>query len=1471
MVNTYHEKALKASSSKRAESPTNDADNDGNENGSSSDSEGLNYGGFTEEMNALRSMINKQVGKAIKNVMPYYISQTTDNLKKVIKRELEEFKKSGIINDYRNDMATYRDFTACDVPKFDGALDPIASTRWLAAVEGAFRTSNCKEKNNVNFASNFLRDSAKMWWEGKFYEKGEEWSVNEMCKKFNDLIRYCPEYHGNEKLKVERFQRMLRDDIREVISPFKCTTLDDLLSRARVRDADLLRKKNKEAKETKRKIEFGDRDAKKPKHNQGRKSGGTQIKTPCKKCHKTHLGVCRANLPGCYKCGALNHMSKDCKKPMILCYNCNQLGHKSNEGPNPKTIEAKPLKSINEEKVEKAGIPNQTARVYMMATKEDKVVRDVVTANKLLFPLEVEIAGNEIVVVSKVYRDVEIEIDDIVFKINLIPIVLGAFYIVIGMDWLDRKGEFKLCSMMKARKYLSHGCQAFMAHVVDTSSEKKSVKEVLVVNEFLDVFPEDLSGIPPERQQEGITKATIREVFGNDTKNKEKERLYAKFSKCEFWLQEIQFLGHVINSEGIKVDPAKIEAMMNWQTPKDVGEIQSFLGLAGYYRRFIQDFSKIASSLTKLTKKNTPFVWGEEQEEAFVTLRRRLCETLILVLPEGTKDMVVYSDASYSGLGCVLMQRGKVIAYASRQLKKHEENYPTHDLEFAVVVFALKIWRHFLYGVKFIIYTDHRSLQYFLEKKDPNMRQRRWLDLLKYYDCEIRYHPGKANVVADALSRKEREKLTRINSLRMIITSDLFDRIKAAQLEALKEENREGGRIASYIPYLEEDNRGIKTRQGRIYIPFRSNVKELLLEEAHKSKYSIHSGATKMYLDLKRNYWWPGMKRDCVKYVEKCLTCLKVKAEHQKPYGKIQPLEIPVWKWEKITMDFVTKLPRTTKKHDAIWVIVDRLTKSAHFIPIREGMPVHKLAKIYVNKIVARHGVPVSIVSDRDGRFTSNFWRDFQEELGNWDDHLPLVEFAYNNSYHASIKIPPYEMLYGRKCRTPVCWDEVGSKELASTDVVLVTTKKIETIRERLKEAQDRKCLAEESSVITLDEVEINLESTFQEEPITILGRKSRQLRNKEIPLVKVEWKHRKGSSGVEKGSAGVRIVSLLSIDGPSANLISIPPYGQLEEATKASQPSKESPPGNLTNSAGVLYQGTNTAYPINVYGVLGDQYSRFKRGVTVHVSKNNKLGNTRKDAGFWTEVLQYMESKTKLYGRRTYNMVNGNWKTVCPNVVWFCGVYGNVMRRAQESGSGDEDYYNMALLDYEAETRVPFKLRHCWEVLKASPKWMNTEVPNILAKSWEGSDKRYKTSGSSSFNTESEEASININVDVGDDEENEVQEIRRLIGRDKTKGSMKKKGQRSSGSSSTNDEAFARLMVSELAMHNNRAIKMQKEERLAFLEIKRREVECRERELANQEYRQRQKDIRFYLQPYDHLTGDALTHMETPRAEIKR
>ncbi|GJY66570.1 putative reverse transcriptase domain-containing protein [Tanacetum coccineum] len=237
-----------------------------------------------------------------------------------------------------------------------------------------------------------------------------------------------------------------------------------------------------------------------------------------------------------------------------------------------------------------------------------------------------------------------------------------------------------------------------------------------------------------------------------------KEKLYAKFSKCDFWIRIVQFLGHLIDSQGLHVDPAMIEAVKNWTYPTTPTEIRQFLGLAGYYRRFIKDFSKIAKSLTELTQKNKKYIWGEDQESAFQILKQKLCEAPILALPKGNDDFVVYCDASHQGLGAVLMQREKVIAYASRQLKPNEENYTTHDLELGAVVFAFKIWRHYLYGTKCTVFTDHKSLQHILNQKELNMRQHRWLELLADYDCEIRYHPGKANVVADALSRKERIK-----------------------------------------------------------------------------------------------------------------------------------------------------------------------------------------------------------------------------------------------------------------------------------------------------------------------------------------------------------------------------------------------------------------------------------------------------------------------------------------------------------------------------------------------------------------------------------------------------------------------------------------------------------------------------------------------------------------------------------------
>nr|GFB98084.1 putative reverse transcriptase domain-containing protein [Tanacetum cinerariifolium] len=265
------------------------------------------------------------------------------------------------------------------------------------------------------------------------------------------------------------------------------------------------------------------------------------------------------------------------------------------------------------------------------------------------------------------------------------------------------------------------------------------------------------------------------------------------------------------------------------------------------------------------------------------------------------------------------------------------------------------------------------------------MRQRRWLELLSDYDCEIRYHPRKANVVADALSRKEREPPLRIRALVMTIGLDLPRKILNAQTKARKLENIKKEDVGGMLVENSRDPEKVRTEKlepradgalclnGRSWLPCYRDLRTVIMNESYKSKYSIHPGSDKMYQDMKKLYWWPNMKADIATYVSKCLTCAKVKAEHQKPLGLLVQPKISEWKWDNITMDFVIKLPKSSQGYETIWVIVDRLTKSPIFTPIRETDPMDKLARIYLKEVVTRHVIPVSIISDRDPRFASNF------------------------------------------------------------------------------------------------------------------------------------------------------------------------------------------------------------------------------------------------------------------------------------------------------------------------------------------------------------------------------------------------------------------------------------------------------------------------------------------------------------------
>jgi ribonuclease HI len=328
-------------------------------------------------------------------------------------------------------------------------------------------------------------------------------------------------------------------------------------------------------------------------------------------------------------------------------------------------------------------------------------------------------------------------------------------------------------------------------------------------------------------------------------------------------------------------------------------------------------------------------------------------------MPDLQKGFDIYCDVCRQGLGCVLMQEGHVIAYASHQLQKHELNYPTHDLELVAVVHALKIWRHYIMGTKCQVYTDHKSLKYIFTQKDLNHRQHRWLELIKDHDLEIHYHPGKANLVADALSQKEHIHTTIVAQLTDELVED-FEKLNLGivahtegitiEVEPTLEQEIRKGQIGDVKiqeirdliiegrgPDFTEDEQGTIWFKNMICVPEIDNIRETILKEAHDSTYSIHPGSTKMYQSLKQKYWWYGLKRDVAAHVAECDVCRRVKAEHQRPAGLLHPLKIPKWKWEEIGMDFIVCLPRTSARYDSIWVIVDKLTKVSHFILVRSN------------------------------------------------------------------------------------------------------------------------------------------------------------------------------------------------------------------------------------------------------------------------------------------------------------------------------------------------------------------------------------------------------------------------------------------------------------------------------------------------------------------------------------------------------
>ena len=443
-----------------------------------------------------------------------------------------------------------------------------------------------------------------------------------------------------------------------------------------------------------------------------------------------------------------------------------------------------------------------------------------------------------------------------------------------------------------------------------------------------------------------------------------KEKLYANLKKCTFCTDKLVFLGFVVSSKGIEVDEEKIKAIQEWPTLSSVNNFSSFHELTSFYRRFVKDFSTIAAPLTEVIKKNVTFKWGEEQENAFQLIKHKLTHAPLLALPNFSKMFEIECDASGVGIGVVLMQEGRPLAYFSEKLSGAALNYPTYDKELYALVRVLGTWQHYLWPKEFVIRTDHESLKHLKSQHKLNKRHARWVEFIETFPYVIRYKQGKENVVVDALSR------------RYALISSLD--AKFLDFEHIKEfyyDDHDFGEMYSACEKSAEGkfykHEGFLFRENKLCVP-NCSMRDLLVRESHGGGLMGHFGVAKTLAILQEHFYWPHMKRDVERICGRCVTCRQAKSRVQ-PNGLYTPLPIPSSPWIDISMDFVLGLPRSRRGRDSIFVVVDRFSKMAHFIPCHKTDDASHVADLFFREIVRLHGMPRTIVSDRDAKFLSYF------------------------------------------------------------------------------------------------------------------------------------------------------------------------------------------------------------------------------------------------------------------------------------------------------------------------------------------------------------------------------------------------------------------------------------------------------------------------------------------------------------------
>ncbi|KAA3466152.1 Retrotransposable element Tf2 [Gossypium australe] len=950
-----------------------------------------------------------------------------DALSQAMLRVLERVTGASIGSVARGSISERLRSNGAEIFRGVSSIAPNVVEYWLEAVERIMDDLDCTGKYvGASYVDARRKEFLNLVQGNKSVAKYEA--------EFLRLSRYARGIVSTKYERCVRFEDGLRGYFRVLIAPQRGRDFAALVEKTKIaEDVKRSEHQNREKERGRNKRDFRpssylDRFHKRPRFDGPVRTGVPMVvdrPQPCAVCGLSHHGEYWKRSGACFRCGP----GKGGQQPPRgrgLARGGNGFG-RGRGAPGRALIDIGSTQSYVA-----CAVSGTLGLQYELADREMSVIS----------PL------GQSVIVNKLFRDVPLEVQGVILPVDLMELPFDEFDLILGMDWLVKHrvnldcaakrmalkssedeevimiGERRdyltnVISALRAEKLVRKGCEAFLAYASTSEVKSLSVGGVRTIKEFSDVFPEELPGLSPNREvkfdielllgtapvsiapyrmapkelvelkaqiQELLDRGFIRSSVSPWGALEEhdsylrvvlqilrEKQLCAKFNKCEFWLKEVTFLGHVVSAEGIGVDPRKVEAVLDWKPPKSVSEIRSFPGLAGYYRRFVEGFSLIAAPLTKLLRKGVPFVLTDKQQESFEKLKKILTEALVLIQPEAGKEFVVYCDASHMGLGCVLKQEGKVVAYASRQLMPHEGNYPTHDLELAAVVVALKIWRHYLYGEKSIIYTDHKSLKAM------------FAHLNLFEDGSLLAELQVKPTWVDQIKEKQLSDESLGSCFRQVKSGETVD--------------------------FGLNSEGVLCFRGRVCVPKDSELRQSIL-----------------------------------------------------------------WEWERVTMDFVSGLHLTPTEKDSVWVIVDQLTKSTHFIPVRTDYSLQKLAKLYVAEIVRLHRVPVSIISDRDPRFTSQFLRLLYEALG--------IRLDFSTAFH------------------PQTDDQSDRLELPL---------ELNRIPNVFHVSMLRCYRSDPSHIVPVEEIEVRPDLTFEEEPVQILDRDIKVLRRKSVPLVKVRFSLAKG------------------------------------------------------------------------------------------------------------------------------------------------------------------------------------------------------------------------------------------------------------------------------------------------------------------------------------------------------------------------